>query len=174
MGWTKASRPVPGPILEVQVRPKMSVRGQITQNGSDRAQHRRFGLRFGPEACQDRSGAFRTDPAAPKNKEVCPSRRRPIWLAPPEVKCGFAKKGGRAGSPPNLSHLSTGPGPAQPPFYRQPPGAARPPKPLHFYRWGFGRPGSPKSLTSTWARIGGPLWYPSNLTASQHAVWGLS
>ncbi len=32
------------------------------------------GLKIGPEACQDRSGAFRTGPAAKKSKKVCPSR----------------------------------------------------------------------------------------------------
>ena len=32
--------------------------------------------RLGPEACQDRSGAFRTGPAAKKSKKVWPSRPR--------------------------------------------------------------------------------------------------
>ena len=59
-----ASRPVPGLVLEVQVPPKMSVRAQIMKNGSNGVQNRWFGLKFGPEACQDRSGAFGTGPAA--------------------------------------------------------------------------------------------------------------
>ena len=58
MGWARASRPVPGLVLEVQVPPKMSVRAQIIKNGPNRVQNRPFGLKLGPEACQDRSGAF--------------------------------------------------------------------------------------------------------------------
>ena len=54
----RASRPVPGLVLEVQVPPKMSVRAQIIKNGPNRVQNRPFGLKLGPEACQDRSGAF--------------------------------------------------------------------------------------------------------------------
>ena len=54
----RASRPVPGLVLEVQVPPKMSVRAQIIKNGPNGVQNRRFGLKLGPEACQDRSGAF--------------------------------------------------------------------------------------------------------------------
>ena len=49
---------VPGLVLEVQVPPKMSVRAQIIKNGPNRVQNRPFGLKLGPEACQDRSGAF--------------------------------------------------------------------------------------------------------------------
>ena len=56
----RASRPVPGLVLEVQVPPKMSVRAQIIKNGPNRVQNRPFGLKLGPEACQDRSGAFGT------------------------------------------------------------------------------------------------------------------
>ena len=58
MGRARASRPVPGLVLEVQVPPKMSVRAQIIKNGPNRVQNRPFGLKLGPEACQDRSGAF--------------------------------------------------------------------------------------------------------------------
>ena len=53
----RASPPVPGLVLEVQVPPKMSVRAQIIKNGLNEVQNRRFGLKLGPEACQDRSGA---------------------------------------------------------------------------------------------------------------------
>ena len=48
-------RPVPG---LVQVPLQMSVPAQIFKNGPNRVQNRRFGLKIGPEACQDRSGAF--------------------------------------------------------------------------------------------------------------------
>ena len=58
MGRARASRPVPGLVLEVQAPPKMSVRAQIIKNGPNRVQNRPFGLKLGPEACQDRSGAF--------------------------------------------------------------------------------------------------------------------
>ena len=58
MGQARASRPVLGLVLEVQVPPKMSVRAQIIKNGPNGVQNRRFGLKLGPEACQDRSGAF--------------------------------------------------------------------------------------------------------------------
>ena len=88
MGRARASRPVPGLVLEVQVPPKMSVRAQIIKNGPNRVQNRRFGLKIGPEACQDRSGAFRTGPAAKKSKKVWPSRPTEVngwdygqWLA---------------------------------------------------------------------------------------------
>ena len=43
----RASRPVPGLVLEVQVPPKMSVRAQIIKNGPNRVQNRRFGLKTG-------------------------------------------------------------------------------------------------------------------------------
>ena len=36
----------------------MSVRAQIIKNAPNQVQDRRLGLKFGPEACQDRSGAF--------------------------------------------------------------------------------------------------------------------
>ena len=49
---------VPGLVLEVQVGPTMSVQAQVIENGPNRVQNRRFGLKLGPEACQDRSGAF--------------------------------------------------------------------------------------------------------------------
>ena len=49
---------VPGLVLEVQVGSTMSVRAQIIENGPNRVQNRPFGLKLGPEACQDRSGAF--------------------------------------------------------------------------------------------------------------------
>ena len=58
MGRARASRPVPGLVLEVQVGPTMSVQAQIIENGPNRVQNRPFGLKLGPEACQDRSGAF--------------------------------------------------------------------------------------------------------------------
>ena len=48
----------PGLVLEVQVPSKMSVRAHIIKNGPNRVQNRPFGLNLGPEACQDRSGAF--------------------------------------------------------------------------------------------------------------------
>ena len=67
----RASRPVPGLVLEVQVTPKMSVRAQIIKNGPNRVQNRRFGLKINPKACQDRSGAFRTGPAAKKSNDPC-------------------------------------------------------------------------------------------------------
>ena len=72
MGRARASRPVPGLVLEVQVPPKMSVRAQIIKNGPNRVQNRRFGLKIGPEACQDRSGAFRTGPATKKKSNSLP------------------------------------------------------------------------------------------------------
>ncbi len=50
-------------VLKFQVPPKVSVRAQIIKNDPNRIQNRQFGLKFGPEACQDRSGAFRTGPA---------------------------------------------------------------------------------------------------------------
>ena len=74
----KASRPGPG---LVQVPPKMSVRAQIIKNGPNRVQNRPFGLKLGPEACQDRSGAFgmglthSKGPSPVKEQQkVCPSR----------------------------------------------------------------------------------------------------
>ena len=45
-------------VLEVQVPPKMSGRAQIIENGPNGVQNRPFGLKLGPEACQDRSPAF--------------------------------------------------------------------------------------------------------------------
>ena len=79
----RASRPVPGLVLEVQVPPKMSVRAQIIKNDSNRVQNRPFGLKLGPEACQDRSGAFgmglthsKGPSPAKKVKKMCPSRPR--------------------------------------------------------------------------------------------------
>ena len=38
--------------------PSPAVRAQIIENGPNRVQNRLFGLKLGPEACQDRSGAF--------------------------------------------------------------------------------------------------------------------
>ena len=58
MAWARASWPVPGLVLEVQVGPTMSVRAQIIKNYPNWVQNRPFGLKLGPEACQDRSGAF--------------------------------------------------------------------------------------------------------------------
>ena len=49
---------VSGLVLEVQVGSTMSVRAQIIKNGPDRVQNRLFVLKLGPEACQERSGAF--------------------------------------------------------------------------------------------------------------------
>ena len=49
---------VPGLVLEVQVGSTMSVRAQSIKNGPNWVQNRPFGLKLGPEACQDRSGAF--------------------------------------------------------------------------------------------------------------------
>ena len=49
---------VPGLVLEVQVGSTMSVRAQIIENGPKWVENRRFGVKLGPEACQDRSGAF--------------------------------------------------------------------------------------------------------------------
>ena len=54
---TRASRPVPGLVLEVQVPPKMSVRAQIIKNHPNWIQNRPFGLKLG-EACQP--GPFRS------------------------------------------------------------------------------------------------------------------
>ena len=45
MGWARASWPVSGLVLEVQVLPKISVRAQIIKNGLNRVQNRRFGLK---------------------------------------------------------------------------------------------------------------------------------
>ena len=58
MGRARAYRPVPGLVLEVQVPPQMSVRAQIIKNAPKWVQNRPFGLKLGPEAYQDRSGAF--------------------------------------------------------------------------------------------------------------------
>ena len=49
---------VSGLVLEVQVGSTMSVRAQIIKNGPNRVQNQPFGLKLGPEACPDRSGAF--------------------------------------------------------------------------------------------------------------------
>merc|ERR1711966_391693 len=59
----------PGLVLEVQVGPTMSVRAQNIKNDPNRIQNRPFGLKIGPEACQDRSGAFQTGPAAQKKEK---------------------------------------------------------------------------------------------------------
>ena len=61
--WSQGLQPVPG---LVQVQPQMSVRAQIIKNGLKRIQNRRFGVKISPEACQDRSGAFRIGPATQK------------------------------------------------------------------------------------------------------------
>ena len=66
MGWAGVSWPVPGLVLEVQVGPTMSVRAQNIKNDPNWVQNRLFGLKIGLEACQDRSGAFRSGPAAKK------------------------------------------------------------------------------------------------------------
>ena len=58
MGRARASRPVLGLVPEVQLGPTMSGRAQIIKNGPNWVQNRPFGLKLGPEACQDRSGAF--------------------------------------------------------------------------------------------------------------------
>ena len=80
----KASRPGPG---LVQVPPKMSVRAQIIKNGPNRVQNRPFGLKLGPEACQDRSGAFGMGLTHSKGpspaKKVCPSPPRKGFLVSP-------------------------------------------------------------------------------------------
>ena len=69
----RASQPVPGLVPRPPGQsmawpsPAQNVgSGQITKNGPNRVQNRRFGLKIGPEACQDRSGAFRTGPATKK------------------------------------------------------------------------------------------------------------
>ena len=49
---------VPGLVLEVQVGSTMSVQAQIIENDPNWVHNRPFGLKLGPEACQDRSGAF--------------------------------------------------------------------------------------------------------------------
>ena len=86
MGRARASQPVPGLVLEVQVPPKMSVRAQIIKNVPNRIQNRWFGLKICPEACQDRSGAFLTGAAAKKNKKS-PAflffvRKKKVWAGP--------------------------------------------------------------------------------------------
>ena len=49
---------VPGLIVEVKVEFTMSVRAQTIKNVPKWVQNGPFGLKLGPEACQDRSGAF--------------------------------------------------------------------------------------------------------------------
>ena len=49
---------VSGLVLEFQVGSTMSVRAQIIENDPKCVENRPFGLKLGPEACQDRSGAF--------------------------------------------------------------------------------------------------------------------
>ena len=88
----RASRPVLGLVQEVQVRPqevqvqlKMSVPAQIIKNDPNRAQNRRFGLKIGPEACQDCSGAFgmgltpSKGPSRTKNIKNCAPQKTRVW-----------------------------------------------------------------------------------------------
>ena len=58
MGRARASRQGPGLVLEVQVPPQMLGRTQIIKNDLNRIQTRPFGLKLGPEACQDCSVGF--------------------------------------------------------------------------------------------------------------------
>ena len=61
MGLTHSKGPSPaknGLVLEVQVASTMSGWAQIIKNGPKWVENRPFGLKLGPEACQDRSGAF--------------------------------------------------------------------------------------------------------------------
>ena len=87
MGRARASRPVPGLVLEVQVPPKMSVRAQIIKNGPNGVQNRRFGLKLGPEACQDRSGAFGTGLTHSKGPSPAWS-----WRSKSGPQCRFGPK----------------------------------------------------------------------------------
>ena len=85
---------VPGLVLEVQVGSTMSVRAQIIKNGLNRVQNRPFGLKLGPEACQDRSGAFGMGLTHSKG----PSPAKKV------KKCAQATPG-RAGEAARRSHL---------------------------------------------------------------------
>ena len=49
---------VPGLVLEFQVGSTMSFQAQIIENDLKWVENRPFGLKLGPEACQDRSAAF--------------------------------------------------------------------------------------------------------------------
>ena len=97
MGWARASPPVPGLVLKVQVPPKMSVRAQIIKNGPNRVQNRPFGLKLGPEACQDRSGAFGMGPTLSKGpspaKKIKKCARATPGLAGRYITLGSAAKG---------------------------------------------------------------------------------
>ena len=55
-------------------------------------ENRRFGLKLGPEACQDRSGAFRTCPAAKKKVKKSGRAASWVWGHGREGLCLFAKE----------------------------------------------------------------------------------
>ena len=75
----------------------MSVPAQIIKNGPNRVQNRPFGLKLGPEACQDRSGAFgmglthSKGPSPAKKVKKC-ARAAP-GLAGRYITLGSAAKG---------------------------------------------------------------------------------
>ena len=75
----------------------MSVRAQIIKNGPNRVQNRPFGLKLGPEACQDRSGAFgmglthSKGPSPAKKVKKC--ARAAAGLAGRYITLGSAAKG---------------------------------------------------------------------------------
>ena len=75
----------------------MSVRAQIIENGLKWVQNRPFGLKLGPEACQDRSGAFgmglthSKGPSPAKKVKKC-ARAAP-GLAGRYITLGSAAKG---------------------------------------------------------------------------------
>ena len=72
----RASRPVPGLVLEVQVPPKMSVRAQLIKNDPNRIQNSRFGLNINPgtplQRVSDRSHS---------------KKRKKRLAEPPQDKC---------------------------------------------------------------------------------------
>ena len=75
----------------------MSVRAQIIENGLIRIQNRPFGLKLGPEACQDRSGAFGMGLTHSKGpspvKKVKKCARAAPGLAGRYITLGSAAKG---------------------------------------------------------------------------------
>ena len=83
----------PGPSQGLARRPSpaSALRAQIIKNDPNQVQNRRFELKISPEACQDRSGAFRTGPATKKVKK---SGRAAPW-----VWSGWAKASNRFGKP---------------------------------------------------------------------------
>ena len=90
MGQARASRPVPGLVLEVQVGPTMSVRAQIIKNDPNWVQNRPFGLKLGLEASQDRSEGFGM--GLTHSEGPSPAKKAWSWRSKSRPKCRFEPK----------------------------------------------------------------------------------